>query len=69
MQNWEYMVLQLVMNEKENLVWLDAPEDSRSIADRLNALGTQGWELVSVDTNSLSGVTIRTIYYLKRPGE
>lgn len=69
MQNWEYMVLQLVMNDKENLVWLDAPEDGRSIADRLNDLGTQGWELVSADTNSLSGVTIRTIYYLKRPVE
>lgn len=69
MQNWEYMVLQLAMNEKENLVWLDAPEDGRSMADRLNELGTQGWELVSVDTNSLSGVTIRTIYYLKRPVE
>ena len=69
MQHWEYWVLQLVMNEKENLVWLDAPEDGRSIADRLNDLGTQGWELVSADTNSLSGVTIRTIYYLKRPVE
>ena len=67
MQHWEYWVLQLVMNEKENLVWLDAPEDGRSMADRLNELGAEGWELVSVETNSLSGVTIRTIYYLKRP--
>ena len=67
MQKWEYTTLQLAMNEKENLVWLDDQTDGRNVATRLNELGTEGWELVSVDTNSLSGVTIRTVFYLKRP--
>ena len=67
MQKWEYMNLQLAMNDKENLVWLDAHEDVRNVSARLNELGAEGWELVSVDTNSLSGVTIRTVFYLKRP--
>lgn len=67
MQKWEYRTLQLAMNDKENLVWLDDQQDGRNVATRLNELGTEGWELVSVDTNSLSGVTIRTVFYLKRP--
>jgi hypothetical protein len=67
MQKWEYTTLQLAMNDKENLVWLDDQADGRNVATRLNELGAEGWELVSVDTNSLSGVTIRTVFYLKRP--
>ena len=67
MQKWEYMTLQLAMNEKENLVWLDAQEDDRNVSSRLNELGSEGWELVNVDTNSFSGVTVRTVFYLKRP--
>jgi hypothetical protein len=55
------------MNEKENLVWYDAQEDFSTVSEKLNELGNEGWELVSVDTNTLSGVTIKTIYYLKRP--
>ena len=66
MQKWEYRTLSLVMNEKENLVWYDAQEDLSTVSEKLNALGQEGWELVSVDTNTLSGVTIKTIYYLKR---
>lgn len=69
MQKWEYMTLHLVMNEKENLIWFDAQEDDRNIDARLNELGEEGWELVSVDTRSLSGVTIGTVFYLKRPVE
>lgn len=67
MQKWEYTTLQLAMNDKENLVWLDDQQDDRTVSTRLNELGSEGWELVSVDTNSLSGVTIRTVFYLKRP--
>ena len=66
MQKWEYRTLQLAMNEKENLIWYDAEEDDRNVIARLNELGEEGWELVSVDTRSLSGVTIGTVYYLKR---
>jgi hypothetical protein len=66
MQKWEYRTLQLAMNEKENLIWFDAQEDTRTVSERLNELGEEGWELVSVDTRNLSGVTIGTVYYLKR---
>ena len=67
MQKREYTTLQLAMNDKETLVWLDDQADGRNLATRLNELGTEGWELVSVDTNSLSEVTIRTVFYFKRP--
>jgi hypothetical protein len=69
MQKWEYMTLQLVMNDKENLVWYDAAEDNRTISERLNEFGAEGWELVGVDSRSLSGITIKTVFYLKRPAE
>ena len=69
MQKWEYMTLQLVMNDKENLVWFDAAEDNRNISERLNEFGAEGWELVGVDSRSLSGITIKTVFYLKRPTE
>ena len=69
MQKWEYMTLQLVMNDKDNLVWYDAAEDNRNIPDRLNEYGAEGWELVGVDSRSLSGITIKTVFYLKRPTE
>ena len=69
MQKWEYMTLQLVMNEKENLVWYDAAENGSNVAERLNEFGAEGWELVGVDSRSLSGITIRTAFYLKRPIE
>jgi hypothetical protein len=67
MQKWEYTTLQLVMNDKENMVWQDAVEDNRSVSERLNEFGANGWELVGVDSRSLSGITISTVYYLKRP--
>ena len=66
MQKWEYQTLQLVMNDKENMVWQDAVEDNRSVSERLNEFGANGWELVGVDSRSLSGITISTVYYLKR---
>jgi hypothetical protein len=69
MQKWEYTTLQLVMNDKENLVWYDAVEDHRNISERLNELGAAGWELVGVDSRGLSGITIRSVFYLKRPAE
>ena len=66
MQKWEYQTLQLVMNDKENMVWYDAVEDNRSVSERLNEFGANGWELVGVDSRSLSGITISTVYYFKR---
>jgi len=46
MQNWEYTTL--ISNAKQQLEWTDAQEDNLSASERLNKLGEEGWELVSV---------------------
>ena len=47
-QKWEYTTLTLVSNEKQELEWTNAQDDNRSASERLNELGEEGWELVSV---------------------
>ena len=42
--------------------------DGRQFNDRLNQLGEEGWELISVfDTNFLKGGTRDVVAVLKRP--
>lgn len=42
--------------------------DGQAFTDRLNALGDEGWELVSVfDTNRREGVTDTVVAVFKRP--
>jgi hypothetical protein len=42
--------------------------DAQKLTDRLNQLGEEGWELVSVfDTNMLEGKTRDVFAILKRP--
>jgi hypothetical protein len=65
MQKWEYTTLTLVSNEKQELEWTDAQDDNRSASERLNELGEEGWELVSVAQHT--GDRTRTVYWLKRP--
>jgi len=44
--------------------------DAQALTDRLNKLGGEGWELVSVfGTNMLDGKTRDVFATLKRPGE
>ena len=64
MQNWEYTTLTLVSNAKQELEWTDAQEDNRSASERVNELGDEGWELVSVVQHV--GDKPRTVYWLKR---
>lgn len=44
------------------VVWLEDVRDHRSVEEKLNVLGDQGWELVSMDAGYGA-----TIFVLKRP--
>ncbi len=60
---WEYMTLTL---SASGLI-LGGKIDGQKLTDRLNQLGSEGWELVSVfDTNMLEGKTRDVIAVLKR---
>ena len=63
MQKWEYTTLTLISNEKKELEWTDAQDDNRSASERLNELGEEGWELVSVVLHVADRA--RTVYWLK----
>jgi hypothetical protein len=72
MQKWEYRRLCYGWDdESKDLVWADSKEttvDGDTVDQRLNELGEQGWELISVEKISdLSHVVVT--FYLKRPIE
>jgi hypothetical protein len=61
---WEYMT---VMLPASGMV-LGGKIDGQKFTDKLNQLGSERWELVSVfDTNMLEGKTRDVIAVLKRP--
>jgi hypothetical protein len=61
---WEYMTLMLPAT---GLI-LGGKIDGQGLTDRLNRLGSERWELVSVfDTNMMEGKTRDVIAVLKRP--
>lgn len=61
---WEYMTLMLPTSG----FILGGKIDGQKLTDRLNQLGNERWELVSVfDTNMLDGKTRDVIAVLKRP--
>jgi hypothetical protein len=50
MQKWEYLIVAHLMDEKtREFHWHDDENDNRSKTERLNALGEEGWELVTTD--------------------
>ena len=60
---WEYMS---VMFSTAGF-FLSGDLDGKAFTDRLNELGAEGWELVSVfDTNN-AGSTLEVVAVLKRP--
>ena len=60
---WEYMTFML----RADGVWLGGSVDGKKLNDKLNELGSQGWELVNIfDTNMLQGQTRDVVAVLKR---
>ena len=61
---WEYMTAFF-----EAQGWLQGGKlDGQKFTDRINQLGQEGWELVSVfDTNYQGGATRDVVAVLKRP--
>jgi hypothetical protein len=60
---WEYMTLMLPATG----LMLGGKIDAQKLTDRLNQLGSERWELVSVfDTNMLDGQTRDVFAVLKR---
>ncbi len=64
LMKWEYMTIMF-----EATGWfLGGKLDGKKFTERLNELGEQGWEMVSVfDTNFLQGGTRDVVAVLKRP--
>lgn len=63
--SWEYTTFML----RTGGGWLGGSLDGQKLTDKLNELGSKGWELVSVfDTNMLQGVTRDVVAVLKRRG-
>jgi hypothetical protein len=61
---WEYMT---VLADARG-GFLGGKFDAQALTDRLNALGAEGWELVTaVDTNMYEGRTRDLVLLLKRP--
>jgi hypothetical protein len=61
---WEYMTVLF----KATGFWLGGKLDGEAFNSKLNELGADGWELVSVfDTNMLQRETRDVIAVLKRP--
>jgi hypothetical protein len=61
---WEYMTLVFAATG----VFLGGKLNGKQLTDRLNELGEQGWELVSIfDTNMADGQTRDVFAILKRP--
>lgn len=63
MQRWEYKTLKV-----EAKGWLGGKLDAEELTRELNALGRDGWELVSItDLNMVDGMTRQVVAVLKRP--
>ncbi len=63
MMKWEYMTLTLPAGG----LFVGGKIDAQQLTERLNELGSEGWELVSVfDTNMLEGKTRDVFAILKR---
>jgi hypothetical protein len=61
---WEYMTVMFTATG----FWLGGKLDGDGFNAKLNELGQQGWELVSVfDTNMLHGQTRDVVAIFKRP--
>ena len=72
MQYWQYKTITYAWDdERQDLTWVDTkevPVNPEMVDKRLNELGREGWELISIE--KLSDVShIAVSFYLKRPIE
>jgi len=69
LQKWEHMSLvQLWSDDAKHFYWKDDETDEQSAIYRLNALGNEDRELVTVDRGYMRSDYGRQ-FFLKRPGE
>ena len=72
MRRWQYKTLTYGWDEElKDLVWADTKElvvSAEMVDQRLNELGSRGWELISIEKiSNISHVAVS--FYLKRPLE
>lgn len=72
MQRWQYKTLTYGWDEQiKDLVWTDTKDlvvNAEMVDKRLNELGSEGWELISIE--KISDIShIAVSFYLKRPME
>ncbi len=75
MQQWEYLVLSESLQEGVgDKTWWEWTDTGKTITEqplksRLDEVGKQGWELVSVSNSDRDGFTTFVGYYFKRAVE
>ncbi len=66
MAKWEYLVIPMKTQIHSGHFQVDEKPVIEGVQNDLNALGDEGWELVSVQDTSLADGRKYTIAYLKR---
>ncbi len=66
MTHWEYKVVPIKTRIHSSTVGGTGKPIIDEVEDELNALGKEGWELVSVQDASLQDGRIFTVIYLKK---
>jgi len=66
LSNWEYMVLPIRTKISINHHSQQKTAVMQNVQDDLNALGADGWELISVQNVRLETGSLFTVAYLKR---
>ncbi|MGI9474396.1 MAG: hypothetical protein ACR2NZ_22850 [Rubripirellula sp.] len=51
-----------------HLALADEGMEADDLAQQINQLGADGWQLVDVENFASKGETVKTVYYFKRPG-
>ena len=78
MQKWEYLVLYIKLSNDGTISFVlenylpsynfDKEKNIIGIAEYLNKLGDEGWEMISIQNREM-GNFLNTTYYFKRPVE
>lgn len=66
MVKWEYMVIPIKTKIRSDHFHVDRKPVMDDVQNDLNALGSEGWELVGIQDISLADGRMFTVAYLKR---